>query len=57
MSDKSPTLRGDLMRRIAAIHAENVLLANAKLSDDQRAKRTQELNQQLADLTKGLLGP
>ena len=55
MIKSSHTYRGDLMRQIAAVYAQMHLLRTAKLSGEQRAKKSKELKLQLDELMKKLL--
>jgi hypothetical protein len=50
MRDGHPTSRGDLMRRMAAIHVQIDLLLRGGKRDDQSQEKQQELPRQLADL-------
>jgi hypothetical protein len=54
-NEDSTTWRGDVMRRMAAIHAELSSLRRAKVPTKDRDTRIQELKKQLADLMKKFL--
>jgi len=57
MTERRSRSTGELMRKLAALHAEVDLLAHVKPSTAETAAQRQELKRQIANLTKSLLGP
>jgi hypothetical protein len=57
MSDENSTIRrGDVMRHIAALHAELYCVQFAKVSAGERDLKTQELRKRLAALAEQIWG-
>jgi hypothetical protein len=54
-SEDSNTWRSDVMRRMAAVHAEMHRLRRGEMSAEKYAMRTKELKEQLAALMKKFL--
>jgi hypothetical protein len=57
MSENSLTHRGDLMRRIAALHVRVDLLGHDGKSIDRKSAEREELKRQIAALTKQMMAP
>jgi len=52
-----PTRRGDLMRRIAALHAKVASVSRHGSTAEPKAAERQELKRQIAALTQKMMAP